>query len=134
MLIDAISLAVVAAVGLFLAALGILSLVTPAHASRFLLGFAGSPSKHYAELAVRFLVGGAFLLAAPRALWPAAFMLFGWALLATTAGLLLIPWRWHHRFARWAVPEALRFLPLAGVASVVLGGVILWAMLHGHTA
>jgi hypothetical protein len=133
-LIDAISFAVVAATGLFLVTLGILSLATPALVSRFLLGFARSPFKHYVELAVRFLVGGAFLVSAPRAQWPAAFRLFGWALVVTTAGLFFLPWRWHHRFAQWAVPEALRFLPLVGVASVVLGGMILWAALHGHAA
>jgi hypothetical protein len=119
---------------LFFVALGAASLVAPARASRFLLAFADSPSKHYAELATRFLAGGAFLLAAPYALWPGAFSIFGWILVATTAGLLLIPWRWHHRFARRAVPEALRFLPLVGVATIVLGGLALWAVVHGHAA
>jgi hypothetical protein len=132
--IEAIPLAVVAIAALFFVALGAASLVAPARAGRFLLAFANSPSKHYAELAARFLVGGAFLLAAPYVLWPGAFNLFGWVLVATTAGLLLIPWRWHHRFARRAVPEALRFLPLVGVASIVLGGLVLWAVVRGHAA
>lgn len=133
-MIEAIPLAIVAVTGIFLVALGSVSLVAPARASRFLLGFAGSPAKHYTELAIRLLVGGAFLLAAPRTLWPGAFSLFGWVLLATTAGLLLVPWRWHHRFARRAVPEALRFLPLVGASSVVLGGLVLWAVFPGHAA
>ncbi|GGA78912.1 hypothetical protein GCM10011521_16410 [Arenimonas soli] len=131
---QAVPLAVVALAALFFITLGAASLVAPAGASRFLLGFAGSPGKHYAELAIRFVVGGAFLLAAPYVLWPGAFSVFGWVLVATTAVLLLIPWRWHHRFARHAVPEALRFLPLVGVASVVLGGLVLWAVLRGHAA
>ena len=133
-MIEAVSLAVVVVAALFFVALGAASLVKPPRACQFLLAFAGSPSKHYAELATRFLVGGAFLLAAPYALWPRAFSLFGWILLATTVGLLLVPWRWHYRFARRAVPEALRFLSLVGVASIVLGGLVLWAVLCGHAA
>lgn len=131
---EALPLAMVAITAVFFVILGAASLVVPARASRFFLAFADSPFKHYAELATRFLVGGAFLLAAPYALWQGAFTLFGWVLVVTTTGLLLIPWRWHHRFARRAVPAALQFLPLVGVASIILGGLILWAVFHGHAA
>jgi uncharacterized protein YjeT (DUF2065 family) len=62
------------------------------------------------------------------------FSVFGWVLLATTTGLLLIPWHWHHRFARRAVPWVLRFLPLLGVASVALGVLVLWAVCWGRAA
>lgn len=126
--IEVLALTVVISAGLFFVSLGCVSLLAPSHAGRFLLGFADSPTKHYAELAVRFLVGGAFVLGAPRARVSGMFSLLGWVLLATTAGLLLIPWRWHHRFARRAVPEALRFLPLVGTASVLLGGLVLWSV------
>lgn len=130
-MIDLVALAIVVAASLFLVALGGASLVAPQHASRFLLGFAGSPSKHYAELTLRLLVGGAFVIVAPGASFPGMFSVFGWLLLATTAGLLLIPWRWHHRFAQRAVPGALRFLPLVGASSVALGGLMLVAVFRG---
>ena len=130
-MIDALALTVVISAGMFFVALGGVSLFAPSHASRFLLGFADSLAKHYTELAVRFLVGGAFVLAAPRAYVSGMFSFLGWVLLATTVGLLLIPWRWHHRFARRAVPEALRFLPLIGASSVVLGGLVLWSVFRG---
>ena len=130
-MIEVLALCVVVAVGVFLAALGAASLLAPSHASRFLLGFAGSPSKHYAELVLRFLAGGAFVLAAPSVLFPAAFGFFGWVVVATTAGLLLIPWHWHHRFAQRAVPEALRFLPVVGASSVALGVLVLVAVYRG---
>jgi hypothetical protein len=124
----------VATTGIFLGVLGVVSLAAPHHAKRFLLGFAGSLSKHYAELAVRILVGGAFVMAAPRTPWPLALGVFGWVLLGTTVILLLVPWRLHHRFARWAVPKALRFLPLVGVASLALGAIILVAAVRGYAA
>ena len=130
-MIEPVALAIVMDTGIFFLSLGRASLVAPARASRFLLGFAGSPSKHYAELVVRLLVGVAFVLAAPRAIAPVAFTFFGWLLLVTTAGLLIIPWHWHHRFAGRAVPEALRFLPIVGIASVALGALVLWAVARG---
>jgi hypothetical protein len=129
--IEVLALSVVIAGGLFFISLGFVSLLSPAHASRFLLGFAGSATKHYAELAVRFLAGGAFVIAAPAMRVSGMFSLLGWTLLATTTALLLIPWRWHHRFARRAVPEALRFLPLVGTSSAALGGLVLWAVFRG---
>lgn len=131
---ELLALAGVAIAAVFLIVLGTAALVAPERARRFLLGFAGSPSKHYAELAVRFLVGGAFLLAAPHVLWPDAFKGFGWVLVATTAGLLLVPWRWHDRFARQAVPRALRFLPLLGASSIALGALVLYALVLGPRA
>jgi hypothetical protein len=134
MVIEVMALAIVVAAGLFFVALGGALLGAPARASQFLLGFAGSPLKHYAELALRFLVGGAFVLSAPQSFFPGVFSLLGWVLLATTVGLLLLPWRWHHRFARRAVPEALRFLPLVGASSIALGVLILVAVVRGNAA
>ena len=133
-MIEVLAIAIVVATGGFFSALGGASLLAPSHASRFLLGFADSPSKHYAELGFRFLAGGAFVLAAPNVLFPTAFNFFGWVLVATTMVLLLIPWRWHHRFAQRAVPEALRFLPVIGACSLALGVLVLVAVYRGNAA
>ena len=134
MVIEAIALGGVISAGLFFIALGSTSIIAPRRASQFLLGFPGSPRKHYAELAFRFLIGGSLVASAPLMLFPNAFFLFGWVLLATTAALLLVPWRWHHHFAARAVPAALRFLPLIGVSSVALGGLVLVAVIRGSAA
>lgn len=132
MLIELGALAMVVGAGLYLVSLGTVSLLAPSLAGRFLLGFATTPAKHYTELAVRLLIGGSFVLRARAMLLPDFFSLFGWVLLATTAGLLLIPWRWHHRFAQRVAPEVLRFLPLVGLASMVLGAFVLFALFCNH--
>lgn len=128
------ALAIVALAGAYLLVLGAMSLLAPSRASRFLLGFAGSRTKHYAELFLRFALGAAFVLHAPRMLLSDVFNLFGWVLLVTTACLLLLPWRWHHRFARQAVSRATRHIALIGVASSALGGFILLAVVRGGGA
>lgn len=133
-MIELVALLVVVGAGAFLLALGGTALLAPPHARAFLLAFAGSPAKHYTELAIRFLVGAAFVLSAPLVYFSAGFRVFGWVVLGTTVALLLVPWRWHYRFAQQAVPQALQFLPLVGVSSAMFGAFILWAVWRAHAA
>jgi hypothetical protein len=130
-MISLLAFALVLLAGLYLAGLGVAVLAKPAAASRFLLGFAGSGPLHYLELVVRILVGLAFVHRAPGMMLPAVFSAFGWVLVVTSAALLLVPWQWHRRFAERAVPQALRLLPLIGVSSLLLGGLVLVAALRG---
>ncbi len=38
-----------------------------------------------------------------------------------------VPWRWHRHFAQRAVPGVLRFLPWLGLASLALGGFVVFS-------
>ena len=125
---------ILAAVAIFFLTLGLTALIRPGNAKRFLLGFAKSALKHYAELATRIVVGGAMLVVAPHSAHPAALTAFGWLLIATTAVMVLVPWRVHCRFAEASVPKALRFLPMIGISSVVLGGLLLWSLFTAGAA
>jgi len=133
-LLTALALAAVVLVALFLLALGTASLVMPAQANRFLLGFAGSPSVHFAELLLRLVAGAALVQYAPNMHFSSAFSLFGWVLLITTAGLLCVPWQWHRRFAQLVVPHATRYIALIGLVSLTLGGFVIFAVTRGHSA
>jgi len=128
---EAIALAVLSVTGLYFLVLGAVSLLLPAQARQFLLGFAASPSKHYAELFARFAVGGSLILSSPQLFHPAAFGIFGWVLIVTSAVLIIIPWQWHQRFAQQAVPRSIRYMPLIGVSSLALGGLLLTAVVIG---
>jgi len=132
--IEVFALVAVVFTALYLLALGATSLAVPARASRFLLGFASSQSIHFIELFLRLIVGAALVVYAPRMFVSGAFNLFGWLLLVTTTCLLLVPWRWHHRFAQFAVPRVTRYIGLVGVASLMLGGFILVAVALGSAA
>jgi len=133
-LIEVLALVAIVLAALYLLALGAASLVAPVRASRFLLGFASSQPIHFLELSLRLLVGAALVLYSPRMFLSGAFTLFGWVLLVTTACLLLVPWRWHHRFAQYAVPLVTRHIVLVGLASLVIGGFILAAVARGSAA
>jgi hypothetical protein len=80
---------------------------------------------------VRLCIGWAFVIRAPQMLFTDAFSLFGWVLVATTAALLVVPWRWHQRFAQQAVPRAMRHLGLVAAASLACGAIVLTAALRG---
>ncbi len=133
-MIELLALAVVVLTGLYFCALAAASLIMPARASRFLLAFASSPRVHYLELLIRLVVGVSLVIHSPRMVVPAAFSLIGWILIVTTACLLLLPWRWHRRFAQRAVPPATRYIAWIGLCSLALGGLILLAVLWGGTA
>lgn len=121
---------VIAATGLFFIWLAATCIFRPGTAEAFLLGFATSAAKHYAELGIRITVGTALVMFAQRSPWPVIINLFGWVLIGTTVGLLLVPWRWHHRFAQQAVPKALRYVKVLGIASFGLG--IFFLVIAGH--
>jgi hypothetical protein len=133
-LIEGFSLAIIVLAALYLLALGAASLVVPARACGLLLGFASSLRIHLAELFVRLFIGAALVLYAPRMFLSGAFSLIGWVLLATTACLLVVPWRWHRRFAQYAVPRATRHIALVGLASLAIGALILAAVARGSAA
>jgi hypothetical protein len=130
-LIEHVALAIAFAAGIHLAGLGLLCLAAPARGRRFLTAFASSRRWHVTELAIRMVVGGALVIAAPRVSFPAALSVAGWTLIVTTTVLLAMPWRWHRRVARATVPHALRVLPLLGLSSLVFGAVLLVALARG---
>jgi hypothetical protein len=125
------SLVVVVLAALYLVGLGIVALVAPARAGRFLLGFAATWRLHALELALRLVVGAALVLHAPRMALGAGFAAFGWLLIATTAAMMVVPWRWHQRFAGRFVPVALRHTAAIGLVSLALGLLLLAAALPG---
>ncbi len=118
--------------GVYLVCLGVVALARPAAASRFLLAHASSGPLHYLELGLRIAAGAAFLRHAPAMAWPALFTAFGWVLVVTSVLVMLVPWQWHQRFAQRSVTQALRYLGLIGLASLLLGGLVLFAALVGR--
>ncbi|MBA3354180.1 MAG: hypothetical protein H0U23_17450, partial [Blastocatellia bacterium] len=77
-MLHALTFVILIIVAVYFIALGVTSLFAPAKAKSFLLGFAGSPFKHYLELALRLVVGSSILVQAPHLIYPGAFTLFGW--------------------------------------------------------
>ena len=60
--------------------------------------------------------------------YPDLFKVFGWLIIVTSVGLLLIPWQWHHKFGKWAIPLAIRHLKLYALGASALGTLILYGV------
>jgi hypothetical protein len=117
---------VVVAFGLFLIGLSGLVFVKPALAERFFMSFASSARAHYIEQVVRLLIGASLVVLSP-AMWQThLFRVIGWAIVVRSAGLRLIPWRWHHRFGQWVLPTVVRHMRLFAVGLLAFGVLLVY--------
>ncbi len=119
---------VVVTSGLWLLGLAVAIWVVPARTKDFLRRFASSPRAHYSEQILRLIAGVAFVVYAAEMRFPMLFSTFGWVLVASAVGLLLMPWQWHRRFGEWAIPLAIRHLKLYALGALVLGAFVLYGV------
>ncbi len=119
---------VVILAGLFLIGQAAFVAVAQKRAERFLLSFASSPRAHYLEQALRLVAGLGFVWFSPQMKYHDLFLVFGWVLVVTSIVLLLLPWRFHQRFATWSIPMVIARIKLYALASFGLGAFVLFAL------
>lgn len=125
---------VVVAFGLSLVAFTGVAFAKPAIAERFLAAFASSARTHYGEQVVRLAVGAALVVRSPVMWQPKTFWLVGWAIAVSSAMLLCVPWKWHHRLGERVLPLLLRHLRLYAAGSFAFGALLLYAVFGGGGA
>ncbi|WP_138481403.1 hypothetical protein [Pseudoalteromonas phenolica] len=118
---------IVALLSGYFIAFGLLALIKPERVKTFLLAFAHSPKAHFTEMACRLVAGSALTLNAENMKWEFVFSVFGWVLIGTTLGLLVIPWQKHRQFAQRFVPPALKYLVLIAISSIGFSVLLFWA-------
>ena len=119
---------VVVTTGLWLVGFALLIVVAPVRAERFLKSFASSARTHYTEQVLQLIAGSGIVAFSFQMRFPDLFKIFGWLIVVTAIGLLLVPWQWHRRFGQWAIPLAIRHIKLYALGSFVLGTLILLSM------
>lgn len=121
--------ALVIVFGLWLIAVGVLAAARPRVALRFLGKAASTNLINYGELSLRLIAGAAFVLSAEVSRFPTVFLVFGWFVVASSIAMMLIPRRWHARYAVWWAghlsPAAVRF---AAPLSWAFGAFVIYAM------
>ena len=123
---------VVVVFGLFLIGLTCVVFAAPTLAERFLVSFASSARAHYVEMACRLLIGSSLAILSPVMWQPQVFRVIGWVIVITSIALILIPWRWHHRFATLVLPTLVRRKRFYAVALFASGCLLLYGVLvHG---
>lgn len=112
----------------FLIVNGVVALVAPQLAARFLEGFVHSQQLNFLEASLRLIAGVPFIGASPTMHPSALFCLLG-AILAATSIPMMFLYQAHKRYAAWAIPFVKRILPLYGLLSSALGGLLFYGML-----
>lgn len=85
--------------GIFLIGVGLLMLLKPAKARKY-LRLAGSTNLiNYTEITVRMIPAAGLVLYAEYSKFSEIFMYLGWFMIATSLALYLIPRKLHHRYA-----------------------------------
>jgi hypothetical protein len=129
-----IAATVVVAFGLVLIAFTGVVFTKPALAERFLMRFASSARTHYIEQVFRLLIGAALVVRSPAMWQPNTFWLVGWAIVVSSAALMLFPWQWHHRFGERVRPIFTRYLRLYAVGCFAFGALLLYGVFAGGAA
>ena len=115
--------------GLSLITLLIITLLNKKFATTFLSSFASSAKTHYIEQLLRLIAGLGVLTYSDSMLLPDLFGIFGWVLTATSALLVIMPWKWHNKFGKRAMPFVIRNLILYAVSASILGLVIVYCVI-----
>ncbi len=119
---------VVVAFGLFLVGIAGPVFTRRAFAERFLMSFASSARAHYVEQAFRLLIGASLVVFSPAMWQPDLFRFIGWAIVISSVGLLLVPWRWHHRFGERIRPMFVRYMRFYALGAFVFGALLLYGV------
>ena len=115
--------------GLSLITLLIVTLLKKEFAITFLSSFASSAKAHYIEQLLRLIAGLGLLIYSDNMLFPDLFGIFGWVLIATSASLIIMPWKWHNKFGKRAIPFVIRNLVLYAVSASIMGLVIMYCVI-----
>jgi len=133
--LQAAALVVVIASGLWLAAVGVLMAVRPGYCLHLLERMTvslegGSWRLNLIEQGLRILAGAALVVRAPSSKLPLVLEIAGWALVLSSAMILLLPMRWHAAYGRlllWALKPAT--VRLASPLPVLAGTGLIYAAL-----
>ncbi len=125
---QALARLVVTLFGLWLIGVGTFSLVDPLRALQLLGKMASTYRINFAEQGLRLLAGIALVVRAEESSFAGVLSPLGWFLVVTSLLLMIVPLRWHARYAVWW-SEHLRpaWVRLAAPVSIAAGLLLIYA-------
>lgn len=115
--------------GLYLIGLLIITMLNKEVAVGYFSSFASSARAHYLEQLLRLIVGISMLLFSKSMVYAQFFEMFAWIIVLSTIVLILIPWTWHNKLGKWAIPLTIRNLRFYAVSASILGVFILYCVI-----
>ena len=95
----------------------------------FLSSFASSAKAHFIEQFYRLVAGLGLFIYADHMLFSGVFKIFGGILIATSVLLMIMPWKWHNKLAKWAGPIVIKNIVVYAVSASILGLLILYCVI-----
>lgn len=115
--------------GLYLISLLIITILNKKVEVKYFSSFASSARAHYIEQILRLIVGLSMLLFSRSMLYAHFFEIFAWIIILSTIILILIPWPWHNKLGKWAIPFTIRNLKFYAVSASIFGVFILYCVI-----
>ena len=119
----ALALIILHGCAIYLVVLGLVALLDPKRALRFLRKFAQTRRVNAIEALCRIVAGLAFVNLAPELPASGVILGFGLVLIVSAIAMLALP-DLHRRFADRVVPGIARFVPLVGIVSLGMGAML----------
>ena len=94
---------------------------------KFICKFSKSPL--YRTVVQTLIVGLGVFIYADHMLFSGVFKIFGGALIATSLLLMMLPWKWHNKLGKWAIPILNKHIIVYAVSVSLLGLAILYCVL-----
>ena len=114
--------------GLYLISLLIITITNKEKAVNYFSSFASSAKAHFLEQSLRLIVAISILIFSKSMLYSLGFEIFGWIIIISTIILILMPWTWHNKFGKWAIPFTIRNLYFYAVSASIFGIFILYCI------
>lgn len=115
--------------GLYLISLLVITILNKKVAVNYFSSFASSAKAHYLEQILRLIVGVSMLSFSKSMFYAHFFEIFAWIIILSTIVLILIPWQWHNKLGKLAIPLVIRNLKFYAVSASIFGVFILYCFI-----
>lgn len=113
---------------LLLLVLGLLCFLRPTSVQNFFDLFVATKKAHFIEQMIRLVVGLSLIRFSEMMTYSGLFYAFGWLIVVTSLLLIVLPWRWHQKFAQRVIPVVKKHLKVYGLLSLFLAVMLLYAV------
>ena len=117
-----------------LIAFELLILIDKTKAQQFLEAFVKNLRYHFLEQGLRLIVGVAFVIHSSASQTQETpyikfFNYLGWAIILSSLLLIILPWRWHQKFAQTVIPTVVKWIQFYGFLCFLLAAFIMYSLL-----
>ena len=116
--------------GLFIISIGVLMLSSPQRARDILKKAGSTPFINYAEITFRIFPAISLIIYSELSVFPVAFRILGWFMLATSIVLYFVPRRQHHNYSLRSA-EILQpvYIRLLSPVSILFGSLLIYGVI-----